>query len=119
MSEKNLNTDSFEDKRYLEIPDSEIVLPAAIDSYLRQKLKDESLKNCGPQVAAFAECSKDKLFSVIWECRELQELMKNCLIDYTTSDKLKEMKRDWIDSAKKRIYEQRLKKQEEINNKNN
>ncbi|EGC28491.1 hypothetical protein DICPUDRAFT_160085 [Dictyostelium purpureum] len=105
MNNNNIN----EDKKYLEIPDSDIVLPAAVDSYLRQKLKTQSLEACGDSVGKFAECSKDKYISVVWECRELQQLMKNCLSDYTTKEKLVELKREWIDASKKKLYEKRQK----------
>ncbi|KAM9981345.1 hypothetical protein ACTFIY_003665 [Dictyostelium cf. discoideum] len=111
MSKPRQSTLDPEDKKYLEIPDSEVVLPAAVDSYLRQKLKDQSLKECSSHVAAFADCSKDKYISVVWECRELQQLMKNCLIEYTTSERLIGMKREWVDASKKRIYEKRLQKE--------
>ncbi|KYQ91230.1 hypothetical protein DLAC_08158 [Tieghemostelium lacteum] len=105
-----------EDREYLKIPDSEIVVPSAVDSYLRQKLKEQTLKDCAPQVAAFAKCTEDKYFSVIWECKELQQLMKNCLVEQTTSDRLISMKREWINSAKKKIYEKR---QKDLNNTEN
>ncbi|KAN0035334.1 hypothetical protein ACTA71_004599 [Dictyostelium dimigraforme] len=113
MSKPRQSTLDPEDKKYLEIPDSEVVLPAAVDSYLRHKLKDQSLKACQNQVAAFADCSKDKYISVVWECRELQQLMKNCLVEYTTSERLIDMKREWIDASKKRIYEKKLQKEAE------
>eukprot|EP01133_Synstelium_polycarpum_P005920 gene5920-6852_t len=35
--------------------------------------------DCEGPVKEFAKCTEDKLFSVIWECKEAQQKMKECL----------------------------------------
>eukprot|EP01132_Coremiostelium_polycephalum_P001177 gene1177-1489_t len=107
------NTTVFDDEKYLEIPDSEVHMPMAIDSYLRQKLKEQTLKDCAEFVKEFALCSQDKYFSVVWKCREEQQKMKDCLVEQTTSDRLAKLKRDWINDAKKKMYLARMQQEQQ------
>ncbi|GAM21108.1 hypothetical protein SAMD00019534_042830 [Acytostelium subglobosum LB1] len=97
------------DEPYLSIPDSEIVVPLAIDSFLRKKLKEQTLVDCEVPVKEFARCTEDKLLSVIWECKELQQKMKDCLSAHTTPERLMELKREWINHTKKKMYEKKMK----------
>ncbi|EGG24772.1 hypothetical protein DFA_03016 [Cavenderia fasciculata] len=109
---KKTGQDNVEkDMGYMSIPDSEIIVPNAIDSYLRKKLKDQTLTDCESSVREFARCTEDKLFSVIWECKEQQQKMRECLTSHTTPERLQALKREWIDHTKQKIWE--LKKQHE------
>ncbi|EFA77688.1 hypothetical protein PPL_12297 [Heterostelium album PN500] len=106
--------DDGADKAYLSIPDSEVVVPIAIDSFLRKKLKDQTLIDCEDSVKEFAKCTEDKFLSVIWECKEAQQKMKDCLQAHTTPERLMELKREWINQKKKILYEKKM-RDEQLN----
>ena len=46
------------------------------------RLNEYALKQCDDKVREFAECTKDKLISVIWKCRPLQKAVNECVLPY-------------------------------------
>ena len=42
-------------------------------------MKADALKKCDTTLAAFADCAKGRLLSVIWACREQAQNMNVCL----------------------------------------
>lgn len=55
------------------------VVPRAVEEALIEKLKENSRVKCKDKIAAYAECTKDKTFSVAWACRDQLNAMNECL----------------------------------------
>jgi len=60
-------------------------------SHQEQELADKALKQdaralCKDEVKAFAECTKDKLFSIM-DCKPLLQVMNTCVSQYTKDDR--------------------------------
>uniref|UniRef100_A0A7S2US42 COX assembly mitochondrial protein n=1 Tax=Fibrocapsa japonica TaxID=94617 RepID=A0A7S2US42_9STRA len=61
---------------------------------LQQELNEVALQKCADQVKAFADCSKDSGFLVIWSCREQNKAMNECLHSYTSQECLEAYQRE-------------------------
>jgi hypothetical protein len=54
-------------------------IPNQVEEVLTHRLLQYAHRQCNDELAAFADCSKDKLFSVVFECAPHQETFMKCV----------------------------------------
>lgn len=103
-------------------------VPKAAEEQLRSKLKSRALRKCDELTAvretnscaqgcgspltrpecdvastglqAMVECSRDKLFSVVWACREHLNALNECTRQWTGDDQLEDIKARWVKAGR-------------------
>lgn len=53
--------------------------------------------------AAFVDCTRDKLLTVVWKCSEQKETMNKCLFKYTNPHELDRWKVEHLDEKRARM----------------
>lgn len=83
-------------------------IPAMAEEALKSRLRKFALKKCQPFMQAFADCSKDKLISVIWDCKESQNALNACLNTYGTEPNLNRLRHAYIrgELMKRKSYDE-------------
>ena len=100
-------------------------IPNQIEEALTHRLRKYANKQCADVMEEFAECSKDKLFSVVYKCRDHQNNLVKCIKTYVNEENKEKLRQAYLrgDLMKKRSYEEyqrelqtRLSSQQESNN---
>lgn len=65
------------------------ILKHQAENVAMKRLNQWALKQCDDKVRAFAECTRDKLISVIWKCRPHQKAVNECVLKYTKDQQLR------------------------------
>mmetsp|Transcript_11346 Transcript_11346/g.21505 ORF Transcript_11346/g.21505 Transcript_11346/m.21505 type:complete len:85 (+) Transcript_11346:215-469(+) len=73
-------------------------VPMKAEEALRSVMKRDALKKCQDACKAYAECSHDKVFSVVWACRKEFGELNQCLKLHTTDEVLETYKKGYVDS---------------------
>lgn len=54
-------------------------IPNQAEEALKQKLNKYALQKCKPQIEALRDCTKNRLFSMAWACKDLNIALNSCL----------------------------------------
>ena len=81
-------------------------VPNQIEEALNQRLRRYAQKQCTDVMQEFADCSKDKLFSVVYKCAEHQNNLIKCIKLYANEDNMEKMRQAYLrgELMKKRTY---------------
>jgi COX assembly protein 1 len=60
-------------------------LNAEEEEVVLQRFKKEARDNCKEQMQRLVACTKTKTFSLMWECKEENKELHNCLAPFTTT----------------------------------
>eukprot|EP01027_Heterolobosea_sp_BB2_P027368 GEZU01042715.1.p1 GENE.GEZU01042715.1~~GEZU01042715.1.p1 ORF type:complete len:130 (+),score=32.74 GEZU01042715.1:52-441(+) len=77
------------------LPDGSI--PAQIDEALKLKLKKWAMKKCATEARTFVDCTKDKVFSIPWKCRDSFNDFNDCLARHNTEANLEKVRQKYIE----------------------
>lgn len=58
--------------------------------------KLQAYKKCDPIVQEFVECSRNRLFSVAWACRDQSRRMNQCIRAYASDDDIVEAQNEYL-----------------------
>lgn len=58
------------------------------------RLKKKGFEECRDYSAAYADCCRGRVFSVVWSCRDEMKSLSMCMDKYTS--KLEELKAKWV-----------------------
>ncbi|KAK3826042.1 MAG: hypothetical protein J3Q66DRAFT_329256 [Benniella sp.] len=91
------------------------ILTRAEEEYLFKTLKANALKECGPVVKEFVECTHGRLVSVLWGCRDKHKAMNKCLMALTTQADLDKLKVQYLnDLAEGKVDHAKLQKEQKL-----
>lgn len=79
-----------------ELPSLRFKIPAQAEESLRVKLRKFADKRCGPSLAAFAACSKNKTFTVVTACREEHTNFVECVNKYVNEPNLNRLRHAYV-----------------------
>lgn len=81
-------------------------IPILAEEALRNRLRNYALKKCANEMKSFGECSRNKFISVVWECREKQRALNNCVNSYSSEHNLNLLRHAYLrgDLTKKRSF---------------
>jgi COX assembly protein 1 len=85
------------DKPFPKVRSSEPVLHWVTEDKLYKEMERDAKKACKPFYAAFAECSKDKLFSVLWKCKEQRSAIIECIGRHFNDKEMDNRRQTWIE----------------------
>lgn len=115
-------SDSFEAKEEEKNKTSEvqihtIQLPQVYEEGLRKKLNRWAQIKCKEEIGAFVNCSKDKFLNVIWECKDLNNVMNSCLHKYTSEWYMGQLRHKYLtgELQKKKKVNDKEEKNEDLN----
>jgi COX assembly protein 1 len=84
-------------KPFPKIRTSEPVLHWVTEDKLFKEMEIDAKKACKPYYAAFAECSKNKLFSVVWKCSEQRIAIIDCISRNFNDEEMDKRRQQWIE----------------------
>ena len=69
-------------------------MPWQVGDEIRLELKKEAQQACGAYYKELAECTKDKLFSVLWKCKDQRAAVRECIEKIMTLEEIE--RRKWL-----------------------
>ncbi|KAF2972528.1 hypothetical protein GQX73_g1168 [Xylaria multiplex] len=105
---------AVEDER-LPIPSrNPLPLSASQEAQVREVFNARVRAHCADDIKAFADCARNRTFSIPFACRALSHAMNNCMLAHATPAEHDRAREDWFASRMERAREREKKERRKI-----
>ncbi|ORY57238.1 cytochrome c oxidase biogenesis protein Cmc1 like-domain-containing protein [Pseudomassariella vexata] len=92
-------------------------LSASQEAQVREVFNERVRKHCGDDIKAFADCARNRTFSIPFVCRTLSHQMNKCMLAHATQAEHDRAREEWfgkrMERAREREHKERRKMEQE------
>ncbi|KAI0538936.1 cytochrome c oxidase biogenesis protein Cmc1 like-domain-containing protein [Xylaria digitata] len=103
-----------EDGRLLVPSRNPLPLSASQEAQVREVFNARVRAHCADDIKAFADCARNRTFSIPFACRALSHAMNNCMLAHATPAEHDRAREDWFASRMERAREREKKERRKI-----
>ncbi|KAI3324815.1 hypothetical protein HD806DRAFT_534276 [Xylariaceae sp. AK1471] len=89
-------------------------LSASQEAQVREVFNARVRGLCADEIKAFAECARNRTFSIPFACRALSHAMNNCMLAHATPEEHDRAREDWFAQRMMRARERERKERRKI-----
>ncbi|KAI0467171.1 cytochrome c oxidase biogenesis protein Cmc1 like-domain-containing protein [Xylaria cf. heliscus] len=89
-------------------------LSASQEAQVREVFNARVRERCSPEIKAFADCARNRTFSIPFACRTLSHAMNNCMLAHATPEEHDRAREDWFAARMTRARERERKERRKI-----
>ncbi|KAI0456295.1 cytochrome c oxidase biogenesis protein Cmc1 like-domain-containing protein [Xylaria acuta] len=89
-------------------------LSASQEAQVREVFNARVRERCSDEIKAFADCARNRTFSIPFACRALSHAMNNCMLAHATPEEHDRAREDWFAARTTRARERERKERRKI-----
>ncbi|KAI0200821.1 cytochrome c oxidase biogenesis protein Cmc1 like-domain-containing protein [Astrocystis sublimbata] len=89
-------------------------LSASQEAQVREVFNARVRERCSDEIKAFADCARNRTFSIPFACRALSHAMNNCMLAHATPEEHDRAREDWFAARMTRARERERKERRKI-----
>ncbi|KAI2641047.1 cytochrome c oxidase biogenesis protein Cmc1 like-domain-containing protein [Xylaria nigripes] len=106
--------DDVEPKRLSMPSRNPLPLSATQEAQVREIFNGRVRTHCAPEIKAFADCARNRTFSVAFACHALSRAMNSCMQEHATPEELDRAREDWFAARMERHRERERKERRKM-----
>ncbi|KAI1338352.1 cytochrome c oxidase biogenesis protein Cmc1 like-domain-containing protein [Xylariaceae sp. FL0016] len=113
--DKNAGGGEGDAQRRLAMPSrNPLPLSASQEAQVREVFNARVRAACAEEVKAFADCARNRTFSIPFACRALSHAMNACMLSHATPEEHDRAREDWFAARQERARERERKERRKL-----